>query len=157
MCRYAVVTGADKGIGLEIVQPLASLGIVVVLTARNETGGRDAITKLHQLCLSIDTDIKINNAGASCVEVDEESLQTMNVDPATWMQLSCKVDKTLFQGVITETYMKADECLNTNYYGVKRVTMALLPLLQLSSAKVRIVNLSSLRGELKVYSRNSAA
>lgn len=73
------------------------------------------------------------------------------------MQLSCKVDKTLFQGVITETYMKADECLNTNYYGVKRVTMALLPLLQLSSAKVRIVNLSSLRGELKVYSRNSAA
>lgn len=50
--RYAVVTGANKGIGLEIVKQLASLGITVVLTARNETRGRDAITKLHQIGLS---------------------------------------------------------------------------------------------------------
>ncbi|PNX76661.1 (+)-neomenthol dehydrogenase-like protein, partial [Trifolium pratense] len=170
---YAVVTGANKGIGLEIVKQLASLGIAVVLTARNETRGRDAITKLHQIglsnvifhqldvvdALSIESlakfiqqefgrlDILINNAGASCVEVDKEGLKALNVDPATW--LSGKVDNTLFQGVITETYRSAEECLNTNYYGVKRVTMALLPLLQLSFGKARIVNLSSLRGELK--------
>ena len=50
--RYAVVTGANKGIGLEIVKQLASLGVVVVLTARNETRGKDAITKLHHLGLS---------------------------------------------------------------------------------------------------------
>lgn len=66
------------------------------------------------------------------------------------MQLSGKIDNTLFQGIIKQTYKKAEECLNTNYYGVKRVTEALLPLLKLSSAKTRIVNLSSLRGELKV-------
>jgi hypothetical protein len=40
--------------------------------------------------------------------------------------------------------------LNINYYGVKRVTEALLPLLQLSPAGARIVNVSSLRSELKV-------
>lgn len=68
------------------------------------------------------------------------------------MQLAGKVDDTLFQGVIRQTYKKAEECINTNYYGVKRITEALLPLLQLSSAKARIVNLSSLRGELKVMS-----
>ncbi|XP_058755697.1 salutaridine reductase-like [Vicia villosa] len=173
MYRYAVVTGANKGIGLEIVKQLASLGIVVVLTARNETRGRDAMIKLHQIglsnvvfhqldvldALSIQSltefirqkfgrlDILINNAGASCVEVDKEGLKALNVDPATW--LSGEVDNTLFQAVIAQTYEKAEECLNTNYYGVKRVTKALLPLLQLSSAKARIVNLSSLRGELK--------
>jgi len=52
MYRYAIVTGANKGIGLEIVKQLASLGVVVVLTARNETRGKDAITKLHQIGLS---------------------------------------------------------------------------------------------------------
>jgi NADP-dependent 3-hydroxy acid dehydrogenase YdfG len=52
MYRYAVVTGANKGIGMEIVKQLASLGVVVVLTARNETRGKDAITKLHQIGLS---------------------------------------------------------------------------------------------------------
>ncbi|CAL5203393.1 unnamed protein product [Lathyrus oleraceus] len=171
--RYAVVTGANKGIGLEIVKQLASLGVAVVLTARNEIRGRDAISKLHQIglsnvvfhqldvldALSIESltkfiqqqfgrlDILINNAGASCVQVDKECLKALNVDPATW--LSGEVDNTLFQGVIAQTYEKAEECLNTNYYGVKRVTKALLPLLQLSSAKARIVNLSSLRGELK--------
>lgn len=171
--RYAVVTGANKGIGMEIVKQLASLGVVVVLTARNEIRGKDAITKLHQIglsnvmfhqldvldALSIESlakfiqhkfgrlDILINNAGASCVEVDKEGLKALNVDPATW--LAGKVSNTLLQGVLTQTYKKAEECLNTNYYGVKRVTMALLPLLQLSPAKARIVNLSSLRGELK--------
>lgn len=52
MIRYAVVTGANKGIGLEIVRQLASLGVTVVLTARNETRGRDATRRLHQIGLS---------------------------------------------------------------------------------------------------------
>lgn len=52
MYRYAVVTGANKGIGLEIVQNLASLGVTVVLTARNETRGGDATTKLQEMGLS---------------------------------------------------------------------------------------------------------
>jgi (+)-neomenthol dehydrogenase len=65
------------------------------------------------------------------------------------MQLSGEAQK-LIGGLITQTYEKAEECLNTNYYGVKSVTEALLPLLQLSPAGARIVNVSSLRSELKV-------
>ncbi|KAB2609982.1 (+)-neomenthol dehydrogenase-like [Pyrus ussuriensis x Pyrus communis] len=48
---------------------------------------------------------------------------------------------------IIEKTKKAEECLNTNYYGVKRLTEALLPLLQLSTLGARIVNVSSLRKE----------
>lgn len=45
-CRYAVVTGANKGIGYGICRQLASQGIIVVLTARNEKRGLEAIEKL---------------------------------------------------------------------------------------------------------------
>ena len=46
--RYAVVTGANKGIGLETVRQLASQGITVVLTARDEKRGMEAASKLHR-------------------------------------------------------------------------------------------------------------
>ena len=55
----------------------------------------------------------------------------------------------LLGGIIEQTYEMAEECLKTNYYGTKRVSEALLPLLQLSTS-ARIVNVSSLYGELKV-------
>lgn len=56
----------------------------------------------------------------------------------------------MIQEVIKTTYEKAEECLNTNYFGVRRLTEALLPLLLLSTSGARIVNVSSLRGELRV-------
>ena len=46
--RYAVVTGGNKGIGLEICRQLASNGVMVVLTARDEKRGLEAVAKLHE-------------------------------------------------------------------------------------------------------------
>ena len=46
------MTGANKGIGLEICKQLASNGIVVVLTARDEKRGHEAVEKLKQCGLS---------------------------------------------------------------------------------------------------------
>ena len=69
----------------------------------------------------------------------------------TSMQLSGQAYKLIEpHGVIKTNYEKVEECLNTNYHGVRRVTEALLPLLQLSPAGARIVNVSSLKSELKV-------
>lgn len=48
------------------------------------------------------------------------------------------------------TFESAEICLDTNYYGCKRVIEALIPLLKLSTQGARIVNVTSLRGELKV-------
>ncbi|KAM7276331.1 hypothetical protein ACFE04_018197 [Oxalis oulophora] len=171
--RYALVTGANKGIGFETVKQLASneKGFTVILTARNVERGIEATSKLHKLGFSnvvfhqLDVldpnsvaslvyfiqhnfgrlDILVNNAGASGLIVDEAGLKALNIDPAEW--LAGKVAKQV-EGVIKQSYEKAEECMNTNYYGVKRVTEALLPLLQLSSSAT-IVNVSSLRSELK--------
>ncbi|XP_022730666.1 (+)-neomenthol dehydrogenase-like [Durio zibethinus] len=170
--RYAVVTGANKGIGYEIARQLASKGVTVVLAARNEVRGKEATAKLHQMGLSnvvfhqLDVldeasiesladfisrefgrlDILVNNAGASGAIVDEDRLRALGIDPTAW--LSGEVAK-MVQRVIKYTYEEAQVCLNTNYYGVQRVTETLLPLLQLSSSGARIVNVSSLRSELK--------
>ncbi len=42
----AVVTGANRGIGFEMVRQLAKEGITVVLTAHNATHGKEAIESL---------------------------------------------------------------------------------------------------------------
>ena len=54
MGRYAVVTGANKGIGLEVCRQLASHGIKVILTSRDEKRGIEAIEKLKDSGLSAD-------------------------------------------------------------------------------------------------------
>ncbi|MBA0696151.1 hypothetical protein Goari_002734 [Gossypium aridum] len=44
----AVVTGANKGIGLAVVKRFAELGLTVVLTARDEERGKKATEKLRE-------------------------------------------------------------------------------------------------------------
>ncbi|KAL6009708.1 hypothetical protein ACLOJK_000137 [Asimina triloba] len=89
---------------------------------------------------------QVNNAGASGVVVDVNGLKTLNIDPIAW--LSGKATN-LVQGVIEQTYEAAQVCLDTNYYGCQRVIEALLPALQQSTSGARIINVSSLRSELK--------
>jgi NAD(P)-dependent dehydrogenase (short-subunit alcohol dehydrogenase family) len=51
-CRVAVVTGSNKGIGFGISKLLASKGVLVVLTARDEKKGNEALEKLKDYGLS---------------------------------------------------------------------------------------------------------
>lgn len=64
---------------------------------------------------------------------------------AEWMWKNCR-----------QTYDAAKDGLQTNYYGVKHITEALLPLL-LSSSDGRIVNVTSGFGLLRVtHHRNTS-
>jgi (+)-neomenthol dehydrogenase len=47
-----VVTGANRGIGLEVCRQLAGHGVTVVLTAMDEGMGVEAVEKLKGLALS---------------------------------------------------------------------------------------------------------
>ncbi|KAG6663456.1 (+)-neomenthol dehydrogenase-like isoform X1 [Carya illinoinensis] len=156
--RYAVVTGANKGIGFEIVRQLASKGIVVVLTARDEKKGLEAVEKLkdyglsdhvvfHQLDISDPAsiasladfikakfgklDILVNNAGISGLK-QEADLAGAELG---WANLP-------------QTYELAEACLQTNYYGTRGMAETLIHLLQLSNSP-RIVNVSSSIGIIK--------
>nr|GEV70322.1 hypothetical protein [Tanacetum cinerariifolium] len=45
--RCALVTGGNRGIGLEICRQLATKGVEVILTSRNESRGLEAVEKLN--------------------------------------------------------------------------------------------------------------
>ncbi|XP_004958736.1 (+)-neomenthol dehydrogenase isoform X2 [Setaria italica] len=171
--RLAVVTGGNKGVGLEVCRQLALQGVAVILTARDEKRGKDAAESLrceseltniifHQLDVRDDNsvtslawyiesrygklDILVNNAAVLGIVADEEGLKALNIGAETWTSGRAA---NLLKEVFQNTYDEALNCLNTNYYGCKRVTEALLPLLKLSTSGARIVNASSLASELK--------
>ncbi|KQK14573.1 short-chain dehydrogenase/reductase 2b [Brachypodium distachyon] len=171
--RLAVVTGGNRGVGLEVCRQLAVQGVTVILTARDEKRGKDAVESicresnldnviLHPLDVTDDgsvtslaryiesrygkLDILVNNAAVIGVAADEEGLKALNLDAETWTSGRAA---NLLKDVFQNTYDVASNCLNTNYYGCKRVTEALLPLLNLSTSGARIVNASSLSSESK--------
>ncbi|XP_048333840.1 (+)-neomenthol dehydrogenase-like isoform X1 [Ziziphus jujuba] len=168
--RYAVVTGANKGIGLEAVKQLAFNGITVILTARDAKRGLEAVEKLkefelsgrvlfHQLDVTdpasvasladfITTqfgklDILVNNAAISGLILDPEELARAVEHAGGWPLKAKYWDKLSVQ-----TYELVEECLQINYYGAKRMVEAFLPLLQLSHSP-RILNVSSILGSLE--------
>ncbi|XP_063943461.1 short-chain dehydrogenase/reductase 2b [Daucus carota subsp. sativus] len=172
--RCALVTGGGREIGFEICRKLAENEIRVILTARNEKNGIEAVKKLklaglsdvnfHQLDVkdsaSIEAvanyvksnfgklDILVNNAAApGLVIVKPQELRSFK-DGAGFFQV---IDENaqLLEELFVEDYELAEDCLRTNYYGTKAVTTEMLPLLQLSNS-ARIVNLSSFYGELNV-------
>lgn len=53
--------------------------------------------------------------------------------------------------IMSDTYEIVEECVKTNYYGVKRMCEAMIPLLQ-SSDSPRIVSIASTMGKLEVPS-----
>ncbi|KAI5421647.1 (+)-neomenthol dehydrogenase [Lathyrus oleraceus] len=167
--RYAVVTGSNKGIGFEIVKQLASSGIKVVLTARDEQRGLQALEKLkasglshsvvfHQLdvadAASVATladflksqfgklDILVNNAGVSGTVITDKDLASVLISNPGALSEDEK------KKAVTQTYELAEECLKINFYGTKIATESLLPLLKLSDSP-RVLNVSSTLGKLE--------
>ncbi|KAL5215007.1 hypothetical protein ABZP36_004159 [Zizania latifolia] len=174
LARVAMVTGGNKGIGLEVCRQLASDGgVTVVLTARDETRGTEAVDKLRRMGLSdvvfhqldvtdassvarladfLETrfgklDILVNNAAIGAMEyapvVDTNEEQFVGMDGQQRIEWMNK------QG--QETYDTANNGVQTNFYGTRHVIQALLPIL-LSSPDGRIVNVSSQFGLLRFVS-----
>ncbi|PWA38769.1 glucose/ribitol dehydrogenase [Artemisia annua] len=169
--RIAIVTGGNKGIGFEICKQLVSSShdILVVLTARDEKKGLEALHNLKKFGFSENVvfqqldvtdpasitslaefiatqfgklDILVNNAGISGIIVNEGSLTSVQHEPQDAAPNSGN------NQVMLQTYETSKECIQTNYYGTKHVTEALLPFLQLSTSP-RILNISSGIGKLE--------
>ncbi len=145
--RIAVVTGANRGIGLEICRQLAQRDdFRVMLTSRDGSKGRAAVKALRAAGLDVDyrqldvtgersvklladylaetysrCDVLVNNAG---VMADPRGSRVLDSHPATYR-----------------------ETLETNLFGPLMLIQALAPLMR-KGGYGRIVNVSSGQGQL---------
>eukprot|EP00252_Welwitschia_mirabilis_P016112 TRINITY_DN35619_c0_g1_i1.p1 TRINITY_DN35619_c0_g1~~TRINITY_DN35619_c0_g1_i1.p1 ORF type:complete len:280 (-),score=59.88 TRINITY_DN35619_c0_g1_i1:387-1226(-) len=137
----AVVTGANKGIGFEIVCQLAKKDITVILTARDDSLGLAATHKLQEEGLTIDfhnLDVCSPDSIARCSQYIQETYGGFDILVNNAAIADNGTSSDLRKGVI-----------DTNYWGVKNVTRSLLPLLRASTFGARIINVSSHLGQLK--------
>jgi NAD(P)-dependent dehydrogenase (short-subunit alcohol dehydrogenase family) len=143
--RVALVTGANRGIGLEVCRQLGQRGYIVVLGSRDEAKGREAAQPLIDERLTIIpcqldvTDVASIERARSRVASEIGRLDVLVNNAAilydTW------------QHVIDADLSQAREALETNTFGAWNMLRAFLPLLR-KSRRARIVNVSSEAGSL---------
>jgi NAD(P)-dependent dehydrogenase (short-subunit alcohol dehydrogenase family) len=147
--KIALITGANKGIGLETARQLGKKNITVLIGARDLKKGEEAAGSLRKegidaraLALDVNSaesigkaadqvgrdfgrlDILVNNAG---VMIDDENKKVSEQSLESWRKT-----------------------FDTNVFGLIATTQAFLPLLRKSDAG-RIVNLSSILGSITLH------
>lgn len=153
----ALVTGANKGIGLQIARDLAAEGFIVLVGSRNLKNGETAaksiegetraiqldVTDQASIAAAADRirnefgrlDVLVNNAGISHAPTPDRSLEDI-VQAGRMSVASLEEIHTVF---------------DTNVFGVIAVTQAMLPLLK-EAPTARIVNVASSGGSLTLNS-----
>lgn len=140
--RIALVTGANKGIGLETVRRLVDGGFRVYLAARDEERGKAAATAVGAIPVVLD------------VVSDASVAQAAETVQAAEGRLDLLVNNAGITGPLRDIhdFTGADiaEVLLANVAGYVRVMHAFLPLLE-ASADPRIVNVSSGLGSFALF------
>lgn len=156
----ALITGANKGIGLQIAKDLAARGITVLLGSRNLERGQAAAKTtpgdVHPLQLDVTNrasiaaaaerirkefgrlDILVNNAAISHTGSNDRSFEE-RIETARPSIASLDEVRAIFE---------------TNVFGIIAVTQAMLPLLREAPAG-RIVNVSSEVGSLTMQANRT--
>jgi NAD(P)-dependent dehydrogenase (short-subunit alcohol dehydrogenase family) len=152
--RTALVTGANRGIGLETVRQLAEHGFTTILGARDLVKGRGAadalqLNGLDVIPLKIDVTKKKSIDDAKKMVEDRFGKLDVLVNNAAILYDS---DQRA-ESANLETVLKA---LDTNTLGAWRMCQTFIPLLK-KSGHPRIVNVSSESGSLTVMGGGTPA
>ncbi|MGW0432268.1 SDR family oxidoreductase [Micromonospora sp. NPDC003197] len=147
--KTALVTGANKGLGYKIAAGLGAQGYRVAVGARDKARGEAAVKTLHATgvdAFAVPLDVTSDRSAAEAAELIERQGGRLDVlvnnagisgeaGPG-WVQDPTALDLDVVRKVV-----------DTNVYGVVRVTNAMLPLLRRSTSP-RIVNISSSVGSV---------
>jgi len=147
--EVALVTGANKGIGLEITRRLAAEGMTVYLGARDPERGKSAELGLG----GADTDVRFLHLDVTAAEQVDAAIARIENECG---KLDVLVNNA---GIVTEwgtpveqiTAAQVRQAYEVNVFGPIAMIHACLPLLQRSS-RARVVNLSSPLGSMALLS-----
>lgn len=146
MAKIALVTGANRGLGLETCRQLAQQNITVILTSRDPKSGNQAVQHLAQQGLTVQY---------HPLEVtDPQSCQAIyNFVVNTYGRLDILVNNAgIFPDDRNKSALASDietlrSAMETNLYAPFRLCQLFIPLM-LKNNYGRIVNLSSGMGQL---------
>ncbi len=145
MDKIVLITGANRGIGLEIGKQLLANDFTVVFTMRNMAIGRPIVNDIRK---------EYKKAWFHQLDVSEE--QSI-ADVVTYIDEACeRIDVLINNAAILHDENHASvqvslkdmrETMETNLYGPMMVTRAMIPFLKRSDDP-RVINLSSTMGQL---------
>jgi len=154
--RVALITGANRGIGLQTAKDLGPDGVTLLLGVRDLAKGEAAAAKIRQEAFE-----------AEAVHLDV-------TDPVTHGKVYDFIDRVFGRldilvnnaGIILENFASPAppsalslgtlrQTFETNFFGTVALTQKLLPLIRRSQAG-RIVNVSSIMGSLALHADPSS-
>ena len=143
--RVAMVTGANRGLGLETCRQLAQQGHRVILTSRDESKGKQAAKSLAEEGLKViyqPLDVQSDTSVAKLGEYVAREFGRLDV-----LINNAAVNLAVGRGVLDiemELYLAT---MDTNLFGPLRMCKAFVPLM-LEHNYGRVVNVSSDAGQL---------
>ncbi len=143
MNHTIVITGANRGIGLELAKLAASKGHRVIATARSAEKAavlKEAVgSKGAVLSLDIAKDESVTGFASSLKELGVTAVDILINNAGVYLD-----DDVAFESLASKMIL---ESFNTNSIGPIRVTQALLPLLKKARAP-KVASVSSLMGSM---------
>lgn len=159
--KVALVTGANKGIGLQIAKDLAARGLTVLVASRQLTAGQSAARNIGLGARGLQLDVTDQASIVAAAErIGDEfgrlDVLVNNAGIAHAGPPDASFEQKLLAGrPSTASMAEIRAIFETNVFGVIAVTQAMLPLLRQAPAG-RIVNLSSTVGSLTLQSDPSS-
>ncbi len=141
--KLVLVTGANKGIGFEIVRQLAARSYSVILTSRDEAKGMNALAQLKKQNLSVDyVQMDINS--------EESMRQAFNKVNASFGKLDVLINNAAILLKEDQSLLKNDvsilkQTIDSNAYAQLMVTKIFTPII---STGGRIIMTSSDGGSM---------
>lgn len=152
--RISLVTGANRGIGLEVCRQLAQLGDAVILASRDLEKGQQAAQQLAKSGLKVDAiQLDVTDAGsaAQAVQYIESRYDRLDV-----LVNNAAILYDTWENILNADLETMQQAFETNTLAALRMAQNCLPLLR-KSAHGRIVNVSSEAGSLASIGSGSPA
>ncbi|WFP61523.1 SDR family NAD(P)-dependent oxidoreductase [Mesorhizobium sp. WSM4904] len=140
--KVALVTGGNRGIGLEAARQLAELGFTVLIGVRDLAKGEAAASRLGDRVEAIALDVAAPDAAARAAAEVERRFGRLDV-----LVNNAAIHYDPSARALRPDWSVIREAFETNVFGAWRVAVAFAPLLG-ASGHGRLVNVSSEGGSL---------